>query len=191
MVCTVQGVRPLVSLAQFDSPADVAQFVYQKLPNLPLENQYLRTDTKKQAIDSTLISRLVQYHTNVKGRSPLYRLDWKITLADYLGANDYLQPEKYPGNGFLKSSPMERDRTLIQALTLSQRNALIQALVNGFSRDKPAAEAAPPVSSPQPKASQAPAQPSPLPLPKGGSADLRKPAKPPSRPSGDAQYLLP
>ncbi|MGB8697959.1 MAG: hypothetical protein WCD18_00960, partial [Thermosynechococcaceae cyanobacterium] len=107
----VLGLTAAPSLSQSVSPGQIAQFVYGRLPDLPLENQYIRSETNKQATDSTLVSRLVQYHTAVKGRSPLYRLDWKITLADYLGMNDYFQENTYPGHAFLKTSAMERDRT--------------------------------------------------------------------------------
>jgi hypothetical protein len=192
-LATVLAAIPSASLAQLDSPGAVADFVYQKLPNLPLENQYIRTDTKKRAEGSTLVSRLVQYHTGVKGRSPLYRLDWKATLADYLGVNDYLQLEKYPGNAFLKSNPMERDRQLIQSLSLFQRNALIQALVDGFSGQSGAAVTSPSTSTPlKSKASSDPVRPTLQTLPQPGSVELLKPARPAaSQTQGEARFLLP
>lgn len=183
--------NPAASFAQTDDPAEVAQFVYQKLPNLPIENQYLRADTKKRAVQSTLVSRLVQYHTSVKGRPPLYRLDWKITLADYLGVNDYLQLETYPGNSYLKTNPMERDRQLVQALTLSQRNALVQALVDAFSGQKSEATGKPTPQSAQPQGSPA-SQSAPPVLPSRRSSDLLiGPAQPSPQPSGEAQFLRP
>jgi hypothetical protein len=187
---------PTPTLAQSSSPKEVAQFVYGRLPNLPLENQYLRIENNKQATDSTLVSRFVQYHTSTKGRSPLYRLDWKITLADYLGVNDYLQSETYPGHAFLKGSPMEKDAAIIQKLNRSQRNALIQALVDGFTGNATAStstsepEAAP---NPQPKAANEPYRPTlqPLASPEGSSI-LKKPRKSSSpKPSGEAQFLRP
>jgi hypothetical protein len=181
------------SLAQSESPVDVAQFVYKKLPNLPLENQYLRVGTNKPAPESTLVSRLVQYHS-IKGRSPAYRLDWKITLADYLGMNDYLRLEVYPGKAFLKTSPMERDQKAIQSLNQTQRNALVQALVDGSTGQDSSASVAEPPTPAQPKtAPEAPYKPTLQPLPPAkGSADLLRPVKKSApKPSGDAQYLLP
>jgi hypothetical protein len=179
-------------LFQTDSPVEAAESVYRRLPSFPLENQYLRADSKKPATNSTLVSRLIQYHTSVKGRSPLYRIDWKVTLADYLGANDYLQAENYPGSAFLKTNPMERDRQRIQALNLNQRNVLIQALVESFGGQQASINSTTPqVSSPQ---STAPAQGKGReivpPQPSGSSADLLNPAKP-DRPSGEARFLRP
>jgi hypothetical protein len=193
IVYSIQGLIPAASFAQSDSPVDVAQFVYKKLPNLPLENQYLRVGTNKPAPESTLVSRLVQYHS-VKGRSPAYRLDWKITLADYLGMNDYLRLEVYPGKAFLKTSPMERDRKAIQSLTQAQRNTLVQALVDGATGQDSSASVADPPTPSQPKtAPEDPYKPTLQPLPPAkGSSDLLRPAKKSApKPSGDAQFLLP
>ncbi|MCG9892283.1 MAG: hypothetical protein MH252_14565 [Thermosynechococcaceae cyanobacterium MS004] len=193
-----QGAFSLDAAAQLDSPIEVANLVYKKLPNLPLENQYIRTATKKQAVESTLVSRLIQYHTQAKGRSPLYRLDWKITLADYLGVNDYLRAEVYPGSLFLRNNPMEGDRRLIQALNVGQRNALIQAIVDGFTGQDSTRAAVPSTPAQTPSTAvpvSAPVrQPTLIPLPTAGSADLlkAKPVKPSKpRPTGDAQFLLP
>jgi hypothetical protein len=172
--------------AQSVLPQDASKVVYQRLPDLPQENQYPRVDGDKNADPSTLVSRLVQYHTATKGRSPLFRLDWKITLADYLGVNEYLDERTYPGNGFLKKSALEGDRAAIRKLTLSQRNALVQALVevHGGGRVPSAAN---------PQSSPAKPKPKPAPATGPGSADLLRPPAPktPARPTGDSQYLLP
>jgi hypothetical protein len=193
LVLVVHGFSTPASVAQSESPVDVAQVVYKKLPNLPLENQYLRAATGKPATESTLVSRLVQYHS-IKGRSPAYRLDWKITLADYLGINDYLRLDVYPGNAFLKTNPMERDRKAIQSLNQAQRNALVQALVDGSTGQDSSASVAEPPTPDQPKtAPEAPYKPTLPPLPPAkGSSNLLKPAKKSApKPSGNAQYLLP
>lgn len=178
--------------AQVSAPREVAQAVYARIPNLPVENQYIRVDGNKQAVDSTLVSRLIQYHNAVKGRSPLFRLDWKITLADYLGINEPQVAETYPGNGFLKQNPLEGDRTVIQRLSRAERNALVQALVDTFTGGQTAAAPVQP-ASPTP----APAKPEPLrpalpPLAVPGSADLlqTRPIGQPVVPgSGEAQFL--
>ena len=176
---------------QTDSPTEAAEAVYRKLPGFPIENQYPRADSKKQATNSTLVARLIQYHTSVRGRSPLYRLDWKVTLADYLGVNDYLQAEKYPGSAVLKTNPMERDRQLIQSLNLTQRNALIQALVDSFGG--PQNLASPALKKTVQPQSTPPAQRKVIsPQPSGNSADLLKPpGSDSSRPSGEARFLRP
>jgi hypothetical protein len=182
------------TLAQLTSPPDVAQFVYKRVPTLAIENQYIRSENNKQAVESTLISRLVQYHNSTKGRSPNYRLDWKITLADYLGLNEVIQPETYPGYAFLKKNPLESDRTVLQKLNASQRNALVQALVDAFTGSRATTaikSSTPPV--PQAKPKPAPAyRPTLNPLPTPGSANSLKtaPVGSPSTPSGgDAQFL--
>ena len=113
---------------------DVWKFVYEKLPDLPIENNYISKETGKVDPNNTLVGRLILYHVFVKGRPPNYRFDWKLSLADYLGATpDYLVESVYPGNDVLRSNPMERDRTVIQSLNRTQRDALVQALVDVFS----------------------------------------------------------
>jgi hypothetical protein len=184
------------SFAQLSSPPDVAQFVYKRVPTLAVENKYIRSETNKQAVESTLVSRLVQYHNSTKGRSPTYRLDWKITLADYLGINDVIQPETYPGSAFLKKNPLESDRAVIQKLNASQRNALVQALVDAFTGSN-TTEAIKPSTPTVPNAKPKPTpayRPTLNPLPGTGSADFLKTA-PVGSPStsggggGDAQFL--
>jgi hypothetical protein len=180
--------------AQLSSPTDVAQFVYKRLPTLAQENQYIRSENNKQALESTLVSRLVQYHNSTKGRSPTYRLDWKITLADYLGINEVMQPETYPGYAFLKKNPLESDRAIIQKLNASQRNALVQALVDAFAGTQVAGSTKPSTPSvPKAKPKATPAyRPTLNPLPAPGSANSLKtaPVGTPSTPGGgDAQFL--
>ncbi|NES65644.1 MAG: hypothetical protein F6K24_10460 [Okeania sp. SIO2D1] len=116
-------------------PTEVWPFVYEKIPDLPLENNYISQETGEVDTEETLVSRLIRYHLYVKGRAPNYRFDWKLTLADYLGANDYLQSSVYPGNDSLTENPMEGDREAIQSLTRSQRETLVNRLVNIFNGD--------------------------------------------------------
>jgi hypothetical protein len=121
------------AIAQRISPSDVWQIVYQQLPDLPKENQYISKETKKVAENNTLASRMIRYHIYVKQRSPLYRLDWKLTLADYLNVNEPMYEPSYPGNDTLQQNPLEGDRTAIAKLTRKQRNNLVQVLVNIFN----------------------------------------------------------
>ncbi len=137
-------------------PQDVWKLVYQKLPNLPLENQYVNRDTGKAAPDNTLVSRFMRYHIYTKGRPAAYRLDWKLTLADYLGLNEPIETTTYPGSDTLKQNPLEGDVAAIAKLDRAQRNALVQVLVDIFD---PAAKSTPiPASSPTPPANR-PTQP--------------------------------
>ena len=121
--------------AQRVPSTDVWQQVYKQLPNLPKENQYISKQTGKVAESNTLVSRMIQYHVYVKGRAPNYRLDWKLTLADYLDANEVMYESSYPGKDTLRQNPFASDRAAIRRLTRQQRNALVQALVNAFSQN--------------------------------------------------------
>jgi len=115
------------------SPSEVWRQVYKQMPNLPLENHYVNKETGKVDSDNTLVSRLIRYHIYVKGRPPIYRLDWKLTLADYLGANETMVDSQYPGSDTLRQNPIEGDRAAINRLNRSQRDALVQVLVNIFN----------------------------------------------------------
>ncbi|MEG4172710.1 MULTISPECIES: hypothetical protein [unclassified Microcoleus] len=126
-------------LAQQSAPPQVRvqdawKLVYEKLPDLPIENNYISKETGKVDPTNTLVGRLIRYHVFVKGRPPNYRFDWKLSLADYLGATpDYLVESVYPGKDVLRSNPMEQDRAAIQSLNRAQRDALVQALVDVFT----------------------------------------------------------
>ncbi|MCL2933586.1 MAG: hypothetical protein MGG11_15450 [Trichodesmium sp. MAG_R03] len=126
---------PIKIVQQQVRPTQVGPFIYEKIPDLPLENDYISKETGEVNTKDTLVSRLIRYHFYVKGRAPNYRFDWKLTLADYLGANDYLQSSVYPSNNSLTENPMKGDRQAIQNLTRSQRNALINRLVDMFGGD--------------------------------------------------------
>jgi hypothetical protein len=119
--------------AQRVSPSDVWQRVYQQIPDLPQENQYISKSTGQIAANNTFASRLIRYHIYNKGRSPIYRLDWKLTLADYLDANETIYADDYPGNDSLKQNPLASDRLIISKLTRVQRNNLVQVLVDIFN----------------------------------------------------------
>ncbi|MBN3958429.1 MAG: hypothetical protein HWQ39_06110 [Nostoc sp. NMS8] len=125
------GIQPVY--AQRVTPSDVWQQIYQQLPDFPLENKYISKENGKVAENNTLANRLIRYHIYTKGRAPIYRLDWKLTLADYLGANEIMYDTSYPGNDSLRENPIEGDRKAITNLTRSQRDALVQVLVNIFN----------------------------------------------------------
>lgn len=188
--------RPVV--AQSINPKIVADEVYRQVPDFPLENQHIRKKGNKPAKNTTLISRLIQYHTLVKGRSPLYRFDWKVTLADYLGIYENIREETYPGHSYLKTNPMAGDRKLIQQLSRQQRLVLIQSLSDIYlsqvqqkevvtpKEAPPANSIQPPVSQPKPEPER-PSRPTLIPLPGSGEADLlRSPT-----PSQPAQQTTP
>lgn len=149
---------------------DAWRSVYQRLPNFPKENQYVSTETGKAAVDNTLVGRLIRYHVYVKERSPLYRFDWKLTLADYLNVNDVMDEATYPSAKTVRPNPMAGDVAAIQSLNRAQRNALVQALADAFSslRSDPPAQSGAPISP-----STLPSPPTSPTTPKtGGASDL-------------------
>ncbi|HAC63572.1 MAG TPA: hypothetical protein DCF68_08525 [Cyanothece sp. UBA12306] len=138
-------------------PENAAEMVYDQLTYLPKENQYRRQDTDQIDPKHTLISRLIRYHQDVKRRSPQVRLDWKVTLADYLGVNETIKDNRYPGNSTLQTNPMETDVAAIQQLNRRQRQELVDLLVSLYTpqpKKKPLqetlTESAPEPSTPRP-----------------------------------------
>jgi hypothetical protein len=121
------------SIAQQVSIGDAWQKVYQQIPDFPKENNYISQESGKVAANNTLANRIILYHSYVKGRAPNFRLDWKLTLADYLGENEVMYEKSYPGNDTLKKNPLEPDKLIISKLTRRQRDDLVQALVNTFT----------------------------------------------------------
>ncbi|MCU0526926.1 MAG: hypothetical protein MUF72_19125 [Elainella sp. Prado103] len=154
------------------------QQVYQDLPDLPRENQYVNQETGDPSPNNTLVSRMIRYHVYSKGRPVTYRLDWKLTLADYLGVNERMEPNTYPSGTSLTTNPMDGDIAAVRSLNRSQRDALVNALVRLFTPSS-TPEASPPVSQP-------PAPPTPS--PSSPPANSRFPRQPQP---GDAQLLLP
>jgi hypothetical protein len=165
-------------LTEERSVFDVWRQVYEAIPDLPLENQYLSLETGQPAVNNTLASRLIRYHTFVKGRPANYRLDWKLTLADYLGVNERIIPGTYPGSDTLRTNPLEGDRTIIQRLSRAQRERLVQVLVSIFSQSNSTSDSTSPTSGSQPTQSMPAASPS--------SAPTSVQPEP-----GDARLLLP
>ncbi|MHC5673198.1 hypothetical protein [Nostoc sp.] len=155
-------------IAQRITPSDVWQQVYQQLPDFPRENKYISKENGKVAENNTLVNRLIRYHIYTKGRAPIYRLDWKLTLADYLGANEIMYDNSYPGNDSLRENPIEGDRKAITRLTRSQRDALVQVLVNIFNPTSQNTPAPSPNTTPSPSTSTPPQPPQP------GGAELLK-----------------
>lgn len=171
------GIQPVA--AQFLIPQDAWRQVYERLPDLPRENQYVSKETGKVDPDDTLVSRLIRYHVKVKLRPPNYRFDWKLTLADYLGVNEYLVESGYPSNNTLRENPMEGDRAAIQKLTRAQREALVDVLVSVLNPTRTNTKTPTPSTSPSPQTTPTPRN---TPTPRDTPV-LPKP--------GDSQLLLP
>jgi hypothetical protein len=114
-------------------PVAIATQVYQQLPTLPLENQYLSRQDGQPALEDTLVSRMIRYHLYVKSRAPNGRLDWKLTIADYLGAFEHIRPASYPSADTLTVNPLEGDQAALAGLSRQQRNALVEALLESLT----------------------------------------------------------
>ncbi|MEC4817057.1 MAG: hypothetical protein SAK29_27880 [Scytonema sp. PMC 1069.18] len=163
------GFQP--AYAQRISASDAWKLVYQQLPDFPKENQYVSKETGKVAENNTLVSRMIWYHVYLKGRAPNYRLDWKLTLADYLDANEVMYDTTYPGNDTLRKNPFEGDKAAIARLNRRQRDALVQAFVNVFTGNSQTTQA----PTPNLPSSSTQATPTPTRSPQyGGAADLLK-----------------
>lgn len=130
----VGGDRP-PAFAQTRQAIKDAEDVYQLLPNFPQENQYISQDSGEIASQNTLVARLIYYHIYLKNRPPQYRFDWKLTLADYLGANETILSSRYSGTRTLRDNPLKGDIAIIDRLTRQQREELIQTLVRVFNPD--------------------------------------------------------
>lgn len=190
-----QPIPPPTGAQLLVNPRQVAQALYRELPDFPRENHYLRRDNRRPAPESTLLERFITYHTVVKGRSPLSRFDWLISLADYLGVNDFLSPETYPGRSYLTTNPMEQDVAAMRQLNRRQRQALVNALTAFYTR-----QAGLPTATPQPSQGDVLPPPAPEnasgtllpPVPQTGGAILLKPPElPRPQPTGDTRFLLP
>jgi hypothetical protein len=125
----VSEVSNVPVFAQTLNPEEVATAVYQKFPDLPLENQYIDRESQEIAEQNTLVSRLVRYHQYIKSRPTKYRIDWQLTFADYFGINETILENRYPGSSTLTVNPVEIDRQVIKNLTQQQRSNLIDILV--------------------------------------------------------------
>ena len=164
---------PTVSNTSSIRAEGAAAIVYQQLPYLPKENEYRRKETGEIDPEHTLISRFIRYNQDLKKRTNRYRFDWKLTFADYLGANETIDPETYPGSVTLTTNPFATDVKAIQALKRRQRQELVDLLA---FIDKPQVTEKPAKtkSSPTPQAT---------PKDESGKPSLAKP--------GDAQLLMP
>lgn len=162
--------------AQLREIPEAVRQVYKALPKLPLENTYApKADNIGSPQDNTWIRRVMLYHIQLKGRSPTSRLDWKLTLADYLGANETMFTDAYPGATTYSPNPYDGDLKVMQSLSRAERNALLLALLNAFGGDPtPPTLYIPPVTATEaPSLAPTPAKTA-LPKP-GGAADLLKP----------------
>lgn len=162
-------------------PWEVAAVIYELFPELPKENHYQAIAGGEVAADNTLVSRIIRYHLYVKNRPSTYRLDWKLTLADYLGVNEIMRENQYPGHDTLRTNPLAGDRAAIARLSRQERDRLVELLVRAFNPlyDRLVLEAASHKTERRqtsaPTVPSAPAPPTLPPLPRPGDAQLLAP----------------
>ncbi|MBF2084937.1 hypothetical protein [Thermoleptolyngbya sp. C42_A2020_037] len=163
-------------------PSRVAEEIYRRLPDMPLANEYVSQRTGAVDPEDTFLSRMIRYHMLIKGRSPISRFDWKLTLADYLGINEPMVPGSYPGAINLTTNPLEADTAIVNQFTRAQRDALVNTLVAFFN---PSVLNPPPQLTPSGVSAETPQQNAP-PVGRGSTQPLPLEPRP-----GDAQLLMP
>lgn len=156
-----------LGMSQIQRPETVAQQIYEAMPDLPKENNYTRRDTGVIDPNNTLISRFLRYHQDTKKRFTLIRFDWQLTLGDYLGVNEKISEENYPGQATLTVNPMAADIKAMNSLNRRQRQQLVTLLVEIYNPAILPQE----TPNPSPSPSPSPSRPS---LSKPGDADLLK-----------------
>ena len=122
-----------IVFAQSLRPEIVSEKVYEGIPDFPKENNYISKETNEVNSDNTLVARLVRYHQYIKTRPTIFRLDWKLTLADYMRKNEIIKEERYPGSSTLTQNPLAQDRQVISNLTIKQRDELVNMLVSIYN----------------------------------------------------------
>ncbi len=161
-------------LSQLRLVPEAATTVYDQIPDFPKENHYqVIAENVGAAEDNTLVYRMMLYHMQVKGRSPINRLDWKLTLADYLELNEPVFARAYPGASILSDNPYRADRDVLKSLNRQQRNQLLEIIITAFDGDPtPPILYIPPatVATPTPQFTQ----PGTITIPPRGGADLLK-----------------
>lgn len=160
--------------AQILRPEEAAAIIYEELPYLPQENQYRSAETGEIDPEHTLMSRFIRYHKDFQRRSPQYRLDWKVTLADYLGVNRSIRESNYPGST-LQSNPLAQDIEVIRQLSRRQRQQLVDLLVKIYNP-----QSQPTTNKPVPEDEET-----------QNTSEVSTPSTPSLSEPGDAQLLIP
>jgi len=128
---TIGPVQAQSSLRRI-SPSAIAVQAYEQIPELPLENQYISSETGDTDVENTLVSRIIRYHLYIKDRQTTLRFEWKLTMADYLGAFEPITPQDYPDYG-LQDNPMIGDIAAVENLEWDVRDRLTNFLYESFT----------------------------------------------------------
>ena len=92
------------------------------------------------------MKHIIYYEIYTQNRPTVFRLDWKLTLADYLGAFERISSDSYPDYG-LQENPYANDIAAIESLSPQQRTTLVHTLYEVFTTSaEPAARQPAPTS---------------------------------------------
>ncbi|MEM8505354.1 MAG: hypothetical protein AAF716_19645 [Cyanobacteria bacterium P01_D01_bin.1] len=114
------------------SPSAITAQIYERLPELPLENQHINSETGSPDVENALVSRIIRYHLYTKDRPTNLRFDWKLTMADYLGAFERMSLQDYPDYG-LQDNPIAEDIAAVANLDWEVRDHLTNLLYESFA----------------------------------------------------------
>ncbi|MEM6251521.1 MAG: hypothetical protein AAF821_01245 [Cyanobacteria bacterium P01_D01_bin.156] len=107
--------EPLMA-ANSVNPVALANQLYIQYPDIP----------KVAHVNTTLLSRFIDYHLDGNARPGQYHLDWELSLADYLGAT-------YGHHGHASDSITVADKHAMKTLSLDQRHQLVSSLEQLFA----------------------------------------------------------
>ena len=109
--------EPLMA-ATSDSVSEIAlaDRLYTQYPDIPRAEQ----------VDSTLLSRFIDYHLDTQARPAQYHLDWELSIADYLDAAYSKQAQQ--------TVITATDKQAMQALSRQQRHDLVRSLETMFAQ---------------------------------------------------------
>jgi len=128
-LCAQLCIAAIQSAAVAGTPTraeQAADQVYRALPELPRE-------APPDQPNNTLVRRMILYHLRVRGRPETSRLDWQLTLSDYLGYNLTIDPATYPENGTAFAA-LDRDRAALDGLSRQGRWRLVRLLIDALRR---------------------------------------------------------
>ncbi len=100
-----------------------AEQIAELVPNLPAQEEREKW-----------LQRILLYHVRTKGRLANSRFDWRLTFADFLGANNPMYADQYPP-GDTEENPLNSDRELFQAMSRQERNEFLAAILEVYGNN--------------------------------------------------------
>ncbi|MEM9569227.1 MAG: hypothetical protein AAF974_13070 [Cyanobacteria bacterium P01_E01_bin.34] len=122
LICCVVFAKPSFPQRIRDIPEKATQ-IYELVPDLPGGGE-----------DERWLQRLLLYHVRTKGRLANSRFDWRLTFADFLGANETMYADQYPP-GSTEVNPLNGDRDRFQTMTRQDRNEFLAAILQVYGNN--------------------------------------------------------